>query len=195
MKDNTTDLCSTVEHKDASQKPKCTYTAINTLQKIQLPRNFYCISDISANVERVNLTSIAYIVQMESIDLKAHVQMREGFEIFIEHYNREETPYTIDSSGNYWVWPDVALFIVDHVTPTFQIVSIKRKIITGDALNTPEGCCKSAALLCRYIVTGVSDGNNKEPITGSMIRDSKKMVELVSQLVGVLSRVWNDRRL
>jgi hypothetical protein len=177
MNNTPTDFYSTVDSDDRS--------------KSKLPPvSAYCISDASANVERVNLTSIAYMVQMKSHDSNAHTQMRDGFELYIEHYNREDTPYTIDANGNCWVWPDVALFIIDHVTPTFEIVSIKRNIITGTAVTASEECCKEASLLIRYIVTGISNDNNEEPVVEQHLKDVKNISRLVLELISIFTQAW-----
>lgn len=149
------------------------------------------VSDVSVDMERVNFTAIAYIAQMESSDAKAHTQMREGFEMFIEHYKRDETPYTLDDNGNYWVWPDVALFILDHVTPTFKMVALKRRIFNGEEFKDLEE--HAARLLGRYIVTGVSDDNNRNTVSNGMIRDSKKMIELAMQLGTVIRQIFSIR--
>jgi hypothetical protein len=154
----------------------------------------FCISDTVVKTERVNFTNIAIIVQRSACDDKASYQMRKGFESYIEHYSREEAPYILDVDGDYWVWPDVAMFIIDHVTPTFEIVAIKRRLSGGEVIANPFHR-KAVVALSRYIATGVMRNDDPNKHNHSVTGDVKYISEIVTQLIGNISRMCRSMNL
>jgi hypothetical protein len=126
----------------------------------------------------INLTAIVEEVEASACDTMARAQLRDGFVLYLEHYIIDDNPYTIDVNGDYWVMPDVALFVIDHVTSNFKIVAIKKRLMTGCRFMTPT---VEGRLLCRYIVTGVGESG--------IDTKTKDSADIVTQIVTIFNNV------
>jgi hypothetical protein len=63
-----------------------------------------------------------------------------------------------DSNGDYWLWADAIIFIIDHCTPSMELVSLKAKIARGEL---PSKHNDNANAICsrdfaNFVVTGIS---------------------------------------
>ncbi len=121
--------------------------------------------------QRINFTEICHAL------IRAHVsaaECRRGFTAFAKEYGQRrmddeikhfinaatQRPAQIvlcDAAGDYQLWPDAILFMLDHCTPSFDLLAVKKRIIRDEMF--PPVADEMSAIAARgfanHVVTGV----------------------------------------
>jgi hypothetical protein len=142
-------------------------------------------------VDRVNMTQILTLAAQSTRDPNAKECIREGFESFIQNYDGKSPPFTVDENGDHWTWPDAILFILDHMSPSYSLIAIKRQISAGNvAFEDCDVGASAGRQFTNYVVTGVDNGIiNKHDNSRNIFRDAKKTYKMVMCLVEKICNV------
>lgn len=143
---------------------------------------------------RINMTRILSLVTQQCHSPKIKECIREGFESFMQNYDGTAPPFTIDENGDYWTWPDAVIFILDHMPPSYHMISIKRQLISGTInFETCDELISSGRQFTNCIVTGVDTDADAGNYDGDMIKDAKKTFDMFMSLVNSITRILRLR--